>query len=297
METVDQVCGGEYLRADKLVEDLRALLLEEKAPETLSRYVFRGQGDASWPLKPLAFRADTVLGYESQKFCRVSDGTLKGTWDQGNAELTAVMEFLQLADKVGLDIPADHEWLRQWNPFHNRVGHDIGTEEWPPQGLYEALALAQHHGVPTRLLDFTYDPLVAAFFAAENPPREAARIAVWSVDLDAVRALNPACHGIEVVTVSKAQNKNLAAQRGLFLLDRSGNLWKNELLHRSSGYRDIVRKYCLPASEGTNLLTLLSRLGVDRAHLMPSFDGVVRELEARRKRQAFRRIPKVGEDC
>lgn len=244
---------------------------------------------------PSAFRVGTALGYESRQFRRVSDGISKRTWDQGNAELTALMEFLQLADKVGLDIPASHEWLRGWNPFHNRVGHDIGTDDWPPQGLYEAMGLAQHHGVPTRLLDFTYDPLVAAFFAAENPPAKADRIAIWCIDLEAILASNPASRGIEVVTVARMYNRNIAAQKGLFLLDRSGSLCQNNLLDASPGYQDLVRKYCLPVRESKNLLNLLSRLGVDRAHLMPSFDGVVKELEARRRRQTGYPIPRVGE--
>lgn len=293
---MDRVEEAEYEDAREFVRDLSALLLVTKAPETLARFIFRGQGDASWRLLPSAFRDGTILGYESQQFRRVSQGIPKRTWDQGNAELTATMEFLQLAVKVGLDIPVGHEWLRQWNPFHNRVGHDIGINEWPPQGLYEALALAQHHGVPTRLLDFSYDPLVAAFFAAENPPQQADRIAVWCVDIEAILASNPASRGIEIVTVSKVLNRNLAAQKGLFLLDRTGNLWQNNLLDSSPGWHGLVRKYCLRVGESTALLNLLSRLGVDRAHLMPSFEGIVKELEARRKRQTPHRIPTVGED-
>jgi hypothetical protein len=292
---MDQIDGTECHDARDLVERLRALLLEEKTPETIARYVFRGQADASWQLAPSAFRAGTILGYESQQFCRVSAGTPKRTWDQGNAELTAVMEFLQLADKIGLKIPADHEWLRQWNPFHNRVGHDIGIEDWPPQGLYEALALAQHHGVPTRLLDFTYDPLVAAFFAAENPPQEADHIAVWTVDLEAILASNASGRRIEVVTVSRTQNTNLAAQKGLFLLDRGGSLWQYRGLDLPTGYQSLVGKYSLPVAQCNALLNLLRKLGIDRAHLMPSFDGVLKELEARRARQTGRRIPRVGE--
>jgi hypothetical protein len=293
-EIMDRIDGTEYRYARELLDGLRALLLDEKAPEPVARYIFRGQGDASWELIPCAFRPGTLLGYESQQFCRVSDG-LQRTWDQGNAELTAVMEFLQLADKVGLEIPADHEWLRQWNPFRNRVGHDIGIENWPPQGLYEALALAQHHGVPTRLLDFTYDPLVAAFFAAENSPPKADRIAVWSVDLEAILASDNASRRIEVVTVSRAQNRNLEAQKGLFLLDRYGSLWRNQGPDSPSNGQKIVQKYSLPVGECETLLNLLRKLGVDRAHLMPSFNGVVKELEARRDRQAGRRIPQEGE--
>jgi len=298
--------------AVELVERLRTLLLDETAPEMAAPYIFRGQGDASWQLVPSAFRSGTELGYESSQFCRVSDGTPKQTWEEGNAEATALLEFLQLGDIVGLDIPVDHKWLRQWNPFRNVVGHDIGSLDWPPQELYEALALAQHHGVPTRLLDFTYDPLIAAFFAAKDPPQGAGRIAVWCVDLQAINlAARNTPRPVEIVSVSRLQNRNLAAQRGLFLLDRTAGWGQtrtrtlDEVLenHISGGVTrgDLaagscaVRKFCLPAGECSALLDLLSKLGIDRAHLMPSFDGVVKELETRRQRRAGSVIPLVGE--
>ena len=116
---------------------------------------------------------------------------------QLNAEWLIFRNFIDEVDSIGLPIPDDSMAFRQsLECYLPRLmgGADHSDEAiWPPRSFMAALALARHSGLPTRLLDWSRDPLRAAYFAAvgaaqrTNPddiPKDGdACLAVWAIDL------------------------------------------------------------------------------------------------------------------
>ncbi len=163
-------------------------------------------------------------------------------------------------------------------------------------GAWERLYLMRHHGLPTRLLDWTENFATAVYFALEDATEEAA---IWILDpfrlneksfgrAEILEPENDFPEGYDEYFFSEASRDGfpynvvamtpsrlsgrLLAQRGGFTFhhDLSSPL---ELL-----YPDCVRKVTVPKSAFNEARQFLSLAGVDHYSLFPDLDGLAKHL-------------------
>ena len=231
---------------------------------------------------------------------RRDSGVYRGDGDAGWPLLTSL-------DKLGGANPphskADLEehilrnFLRYSRPYLNQT----------PVNEWEVLVSAQHHGLPTRLLDWTYSPLVAAHFATLHPERQCDRV-VWRLDWQQVhrkfklpelalliqdlegilggdRPLTPwalfssksggkpfAC-----MLEPPSLNPRIVAQSATFTLC-SDKYQSFDRFLEENGLGSSLTKFIIPAGETARFRDQLDLVDVDERRLFPDLDGVAAEM-------------------
>ena len=154
-----------------------------------------------------------------------------------------------------------------------------------PVGDPRVLAMAQHHGLPTRLLDWSYSPYVAAYFAFsffmfEQTTREQlGNVAIWVLNRDKVEKKAPDGQ-LQIISVQDSENSRLGSQFGLFTyLKTNESTLEDYLTSPPVALADALRKLEIPRSEARQALQDLILMGIHHGTIFPGREGVAQTIK------------------
>ena len=243
---------------------------------------FRGHNDSKWKLLPTCVRPEFIALYKKQilKNPHASEQSFMIA-----AEVQLLRRFMVELSDFG------HESLFSVAPTPQDA-HKTLTQEsckvFPDPKHLPLLSLAQHHSLPTRLLDVSKNPVVALFFAALNIDIHEGsdkQLCVWFFP----NSFNEHSD-IKVYHGLNSMSGNIKGQSGSFLYVQSQlreNIKKAESFHTFCSYNSTVpleklfcntsarpEKHLLPQRYALEIIEFCDLHGVNAKTIFPSIEGI-----------------------
>jgi hypothetical protein len=177
----------------------------------------------------------------------------------------------QLIPKAGrAEYPKENDLLifKQWKRRAKFYLNHNNLDDW------EMLSIAQHTGLPTRLLDWTHNPMVALFFCCfENIEKDGA-VFIFPPDKYVLTENNPFELKSDIVFYQPVtSNERLANQYGYFSIHKNPRVE----FKAKSRYGALI-KIIVPRKLKKELILMLNQYGINFLTLFPDLEGLSKHL-------------------